>query len=58
MLPDSYEQELIEMQFKKWTSLFACNGYAVYSNRVMSLGKGLDTRLVNSTLKCDNGGST
>jgi len=56
MMPDSYEQDLIQMQYKKWTSIFACDGYAVYSNKVISLADDLETRKVNSSLTCKKGG--
>mmetsp|Transcript_34177 Transcript_34177/g.67271 ORF Transcript_34177/g.67271 Transcript_34177/m.67271 type:complete len:363 (-) Transcript_34177:198-1286(-) len=56
MLPGSYEQDLLAMQFNKGVSLFACNEYAVYSNRVIEVAPGVNTSVVNSDLKCGKGG--
>jgi hypothetical protein len=56
MLPGSYEQELITWQAKRNVSLFACDAYAVYSNKAIDVIDGVQTRKVDSTLKCEKGG--
>ncbi|CAK0836714.1 unnamed protein product [Prorocentrum cordatum] len=56
MLPGSYEEELLSWQLRKEASLFACDAVAIYSNKAVSLGPGVTTRVVDSSLKCDMGG--
>lgn len=56
MLPGSYEEKLLSWQLRENASLFACDAVAVYSNKAVSLGQGVTTRVVDSTLKCDKGG--
>lgn len=56
MLPGSYEQTLLAMQHKKKVSLFACDEFAVYSNKVIQVAPGVNTSVVNSDLKCGKGG--
>jgi len=56
MLPGSYEQDLLAMQFKISTNIFACDKHAVYSSKSVELAEGLKTRIVDSDLKCHKGG--
>jgi len=55
MLPESYEQDLLAMQHRRNVSLFACDEYSIYSNRVLDVD-GVKTGVVNSDLKCGMGG--
>jgi len=56
MMPHGYERDLLEMQYKKRWNLFACDEYAVYSNKAIELGRGLRTSVVDSDLNCTSGG--
>jgi len=56
MVPQTYEGDLLRMQYERGASLFACDGSKVYSSEVLSIGPGMETALVNSTLKCKYGG--
>jgi len=56
MQPAGYEPALIKMQYQHKASLFGCEEYAIYSNRVMDVAPGLQTYAVNSSLRCDIGG--
>lgn len=56
MLPDSYEQTLLFIQHEKGMGLFACDGMAIYSNKLIKVAPGAVTRIVNSDLKCHMGG--
>jgi hypothetical protein len=56
MLPDSYEQTLLFIQHEKGMGLFACDGMAIYSNKLIKVAPGAVTRIVNSDLKCRMGG--
>jgi hypothetical protein len=56
MVPHSYEQKLLAMQFKAKVSLFACNAYTVYSNATIWVSRGLTTSVVDSNLTCSKGG--
>lgn len=55
-LPNSYELELLGMQYQSTTSLFACDEYTVYSNQKMEIAPGVMTGIVQSDLKCRRGG--
>mmetsp|Transcript_86748 Transcript_86748/g.194126 ORF Transcript_86748/g.194126 Transcript_86748/m.194126 type:complete len:582 (+) Transcript_86748:78-1823(+) len=56
ILPTGYEPALMNMQYSQKTSLYACDQYAVYSNQVIGIAMGLQTMVVNSSLKCKFGG--
>jgi hypothetical protein len=56
MLPDSYETSLLLMQHEKEIGIFACDGRAIYSNRLIKVAPGAITRVVDSDLKCKLGG--
>mmetsp|Transcript_121249 Transcript_121249/g.343523 ORF Transcript_121249/g.343523 Transcript_121249/m.343523 type:complete len:382 (-) Transcript_121249:238-1383(-) len=56
MMPESYEQGLLSMQFKEHTSVFACDGHAVYSNRSIEVIPGHATKVVHSDLVAPIGG--
>jgi len=55
-LPNTYEQELLEMQYSQRASLFACDEYEVYTNRTFELVPGVTTKFVDSDLHCQLGG--
>jgi hypothetical protein len=57
MIPtDFYEKSLIEWQFEKKVSIFACDGYAVYSSEEINITDQLVTAKVDSDLQCEKGG--
>lgn len=56
MRPHSYEQDLLATQFKNGASIFACDKYDVFSNEVLEVYPGLNSRLVDSSLECSQGG--
>lgn len=56
MLPDSYETTLLLMQHEKEIGIFACDGRAIYSNRLIKVAPGAITRVVDNDLKCELGG--
>lgn len=58
MLPFGYEPALIAWQFKNQASIFACDKYAVYTNKSMEIVPGLFTRVVDSNLHCGTGGDS
>lgn len=55
MLPKSYEETLLLMQYKKKWGIFSCAEAEIYSNREVRIGS-LTTVVVNSDLKADVGG--
>jgi hypothetical protein len=56
MLPDSYEVDLIRMQYKFGVSLFACDEHEVYSSRPVPYATGRTSAVVQSDLRCELGG--
>ncbi|CAE8655221.1 unnamed protein product, partial [Polarella glacialis] len=56
MLPYSYEQDMLVMQFQEKANIFGCDHWAVYSNQEMKLAPGLVTRRVQTTQRCEIGG--
>mmetsp|Transcript_30772 Transcript_30772/g.86786 ORF Transcript_30772/g.86786 Transcript_30772/m.86786 type:complete len:471 (-) Transcript_30772:93-1505(-) len=56
MLPGSYEQTLLYLQYKKKMSIFACHGYEIYSNKSIEVVKGIYTAIVDINLQCKMGG--
>jgi hypothetical protein len=62
MLPEYYEKSLLSWQYEKRVSLFACDGWDVYSNQKIKLPEDDDsdehfhTKKVDSDLKCEKGG--
>lgn len=62
MLPDSYERVLLDMQFQRKISLFACEEAAIYSNEDIVIPNaipgvpGVRTNLVHIDLQCEKGG--
>jgi len=56
IIPASYEQDLLAMQFREHAGLFACDQYAVYSNVSLQVAPGVVTNAIKSDLKCDKGG--
>jgi len=56
MLPDSYEADLIKMQYNKHLSIFACDEWEVYSSRVIEITPGVTGGIVDSDLRCEKGG--
>lgn len=56
MLPWGYEPQLLQMQITERRSIFACDEFAVYSNKVMNLSV-VRTRVVDTNLHCKIGGA-
>jgi len=56
MLPGSYEQDLLAMQYKAKVSLFQCEGFSVLSNMSIVVAPGLKSGLIDSDLQCKKGG--
>lgn len=56
MIPHTYEQELLTLQYTQNISLFQCESYAVYSNASLELSTGLASRPIDSDLQCQKGG--
>lgn len=56
MIPGSYEQTLLYLQFVKKMSIFACDGFEIYSNKSIEVVKGVYTAIVNRNLQCKMGG--
>ncbi|CAK0788508.1 unnamed protein product, partial [Prorocentrum cordatum] len=57
MIPtDYYELSLIKWQHERQVSIFACDGYAVYSSDETEISDDLVTAKVDSDLKCEKGG--
>jgi len=56
MVPDTYEQGLLAMQFAQRTSIFACEEYSVFTNVFMEISPGLYSDVVNTTLAAPSGG--
>jgi len=53
---DSYELDLLRIQYEDGTSIFGCNEYDILSNEVVEALPGVMTRLVNHSLVCALGG--
>lgn len=58
MVPGSYEEPLLELQYQERTSIFGCDAWAVYSNVSKTLGAGIVTRAVPTTLDVKFGGDS
>eukprot|EP00405_Crypthecodinium_cohnii_P014085 CAMPEP_0206459332 /NCGR_PEP_ID=MMETSP0324_2-20121206/24112_1 /ASSEMBLY_ACC=CAM_ASM_000836 /TAXON_ID=2866 /ORGANISM="Crypthecodinium cohnii, Strain Seligo" /LENGTH=804 /DNA_ID=CAMNT_0053930861 /DNA_START=33 /DNA_END=2447 /DNA_ORIENTATION=- len=56
MLPNTYEQELLAMQYKRKVSLFKCDKYQVLSNGTYKIADGLYSGKIDSNLQCKKGG--
>jgi hypothetical protein len=56
MMPESYEVELIKMQYDRHISIFDCDEWEVYSNKIIEIVEGVNSGLVDSDLKCGTGG--
>lgn len=51
--PDGYELQMLKAQYEMSTSIFACEGFTVYSNRAFEVVPGVATSVVLDSLKCD-----
>jgi len=51
--PMGYELKMVQDQYSLRTSIFACDKFAVYSNSEMAIAPGINTRIVESDLKCE-----
>merc|ERR1719355_88699 len=55
-IPGSYEPQLLRFQYAERTSIFACEEYALFSNKAIDVAPEVKTSLVDSDLTCDKGG--
>jgi hypothetical protein len=55
IIPGSYEIKLLRYQQKESVSIFACDGYSIYSNEEIDVD-GVNTSIVDSDLQCEKGG--
>ncbi|CAE7463666.1 unnamed protein product [Symbiodinium natans] len=55
-LPFTYEQDLLLMQYRFGTNIFACDQHAIYSSTRLELAPGLISRRVPTTLLSELGG--
>jgi len=58
MQPAGYERSMLRWQHDHKASIFACDGYAVYSNESLSVAPGVVSSVVDSNLKCNFGGDS
>jgi len=56
MLPHTYEQQLLAMQYRLGASLFGCDAHTIYSNMSIVVAGDVVTHVVDSNLKCSMGG--
>jgi len=56
--PSGQEYELVQLQWSLQTSIFACDSYAVYSNRTVQIADGLTTTAVDVDLTVKFGGDS
>jgi len=56
MVPFGYEPGLMQMQYDKGVSLFACDEYEIFSNRSASPDLSFAVSLLNMSLDCKRGG--
>lgn len=54
--PSGYELDLLALQHKERTGIFACDEFVVYSNKVLKVAPGVVTSVVDSNLECESGG--
>jgi len=52
MEPAGRERDLVAWQLRQGISIFACEEHAVFSNRTVELGPGVQAHLVNHPLRC------
>jgi len=58
MVPTGYEKGMLQWQHARKASIFACDGYGVYSNKKLTVAPGVTTSVVDSDLKCQYGGDS
>lgn len=56
MLPSSYETALMSLQHRRGIGIFACDGYTVFSNKLVKIAPEVITRIVDKDLTCKLGG--
>jgi len=56
MMPSSYEQQLIALQYRNGAGIFGCDEYSVYSNLSLEVAPQVRTLIVRSNLTCHKGG--
>lgn len=54
--PGTYEEGLLKWQYAHRANIFACDEWAVYSNKQVDLGKGAISNIIDSDLQCKMGG--
>jgi len=58
MVPGTDEQKLLAWQHENKASIFACEGVAIYSSKLVSVVPGVSTTVIDSDLKCQYGGDS
>mmetsp|Transcript_87943 Transcript_87943/g.155939 ORF Transcript_87943/g.155939 Transcript_87943/m.155939 type:complete len:526 (-) Transcript_87943:77-1654(-) len=58
MMPYSYEQGLLEMQWKEGYGIFGCDRWRIYSSQKINLFEDVTTRKIKSTQMCEKGGAS
>jgi len=58
MLPFGYEMDLLKEQHSLAASIFACDAYAVYSNKSVTVAPGVETSVVDVDLTVKFGGDS
>jgi len=56
--PKGYEKGMLQWQWARRASIFACDGFGVYSNKKIEVAPGVTTSIVDSNLKCNFGGDS
>jgi len=57
-VPTSYEPKMLQWQHTHKVSIFACDGFDVYSNKAIAIAQGVVAKVVDSDLKCEYGGDS
>lgn len=58
IMPKGYEMGMIQMQQKLGISIFACDGYGVYSNATLQVAPGIFTGDIGIDMTCKMGGDS
>lgn len=58
MVPGTDEQKLLAWQHEHQVSIFACEGFAIYSSKAIQVTSGVTSVVIDSDLKCGYGGDS
>jgi hypothetical protein len=56
IMPDTYEEGLLAMQYEEGISLFACDEYSVITNQDLKIADAVEAIVVDTDLRCRKGG--